>query len=92
MEAKLKAYIFRSPEDTEEILIQVTSDNYLLVREKLKLEKNKIVDYFNRLKSDGLIKVIRKPKNKKMQKQLDKLVAVKKQINKTILDINTLFK
>ena len=78
--------------DKKEIFnLKVDNDNYLIIRELLTKEKNKIINKFRIYKSAGLIGAITYPRNKIMQKELDELVQKKRLITDSIEKINKIF-
>jgi len=58
---------------------------------KLKSEIKYIVDFFKKLKELGEINSIWRPKNKKLQKEIDKLVDIKKKLKQDIRKMNIIF-
>ena len=92
MEIILKGYLIKSIDSTEEILIKVNEVNAKLVRKKLESEHDKIISLFKQLKESGAIKSVYIPKNRKLQKEIDKLTTIKKEIKNSISKIKTLFK
>ena len=91
MELIIKGFLFND-ENLTEFNIKVTGKNYKIVYLKLKLEHLKIVNYIKKLKEKGMIKSIFIPKNKKMQKDLNKLIKVKKEIKLNLSKIKLFFK
>jgi hypothetical protein len=73
------------------IIIELTEDNHILVREKIKNHIKYIIDTFKKLKKAGIIKSLAKPKNKKIQKDLEELIMIKSKLKKDIEKINILF-
>jgi len=90
-ELTIKAVLTESPYLYEEFYIKVTEENYRLVRKKLEYEKAKIISYLNKFKDAGIIKAINKPRNKRLQKELNVLINLKKDINKSIQQIKEFF-
>jgi len=86
-----KAAIIHSPEDIEIFTINVSNHNYKLVRKRLEIEHDKIIKILKILQNEGEIKSLSKPKNKHIQKQLDKLVEAKKLIKNSILNISEFY-
>lgn len=91
MEIITKAYIVHSIDDIEEINIRVTELNFLIVRRRLELERNKIIDMLKQMKNAGAIKSIWIPKNKKLQKELNNLTTCKRQLKNSIEKIKAVF-
>jgi hypothetical protein len=67
---QIKAILFDGIQ-VKNILINVTEDNYELVKLKLKSENLKIINKIKEYKKAGLIISIFNPKNKKMQSHLE---------------------
>ena len=102
MEIIIKTILFHSNEDIESFQIKVNESNYLLIIKKLQSERNKIINYLEDLKEKGIIKSSRRPKihsksfisgfpNKKTQENLDHICEVKRQINKSIDKLKTIY-
>jgi len=89
---RVKAILVKNQTDIEILEINVDSTNYLLIKEKLKAEKIKIINFIKDYKKAGLIKSIFCPKNKTIQKQLNELVKAKRTATKSIKSINTIFR
>lgn len=92
METTVKAALFHGPDDIEEFNISVTEPNYRIVIDKLELERKKIITYLKDLKSKEIIKSIFRPKNKKYQTVLNKLVEVKRYLKQSINSIEEIYK
>jgi len=75
----------------EEICINVEEESKPYVVGKLKSEIKYIVDFFKKLKELGEINSIWRPKNKKLQKEIDKLVDIKKKLKQDIRKMNIIF-
>ncbi|MCH7534174.1 MAG: hypothetical protein IH948_00210 [Bacteroidetes bacterium] len=73
-------------------IVKVTSENFLIIRKRLELEKKIIIEKFREFEKAGLIKSIFYPSNKRMQKQLDDLVLKKRTITRAIETIKQVFK
>lgn len=71
--------------------IKVTEDKYFIVKKRLDLERNKIVNILKRMEKDGLIQSIFMPSNKKIQKELDALIKAKQVIRKSMQQITAFF-
>ena len=90
----INAVLFNSIDDIEEFPIVVTKTKYNLIAKKLESERQKIISYLIDLKEQGEIKSIfrpKKPNNKKVQKQLDNLVRLKKEIKQSIDKLKTIY-
>lgn len=92
MEITIEGILIHSPNNIERKLVTLTQENYLLVREKLKYERYKIIAYFRALKEAGHIKSIFRPKNKKIQGHLDDLCLLKSRMKKSIEKIDAIYK
>ena len=70
--------------------IEVNKSNYYLVKYKLIYERDKIIKKLKRLKKEGLIKSINRPRSKsyKINKQLKKLITAKQIIRDSIKQFN----
>lgn len=79
MEIILKTFIYHSNNEIDEFHIKVNEYNHRIIIERIKLERNKIINYFKILKSRELIKSIHDPINKKMQKHIDYLQKIKRE-------------
>lgn len=71
--------------------IDVTEEKYFLVKNRLILENKKIVNILKRMKTDGIIKSIYMPSNKKIQKELNEYIEAKKIIKDSIKKITSFF-
>lgn len=92
MELIIKAYLIKNIRNIEELNVKVEPHNYILIRAKLESEYQKIVTYFKTLKRLEIIHSIFIPKNKKIQKKLDSLVKIKKEIKRSVEKINSVFR
>jgi len=92
MQNIIKAVLYHSPKNIEIFNIKVDEFSYEIIIKKLESEKAKIIKYLNRLKDDGIIKWINRPKNKKIQSNLNELVKAKKIINNSIETIKTIYR
>jgi len=75
----------------EYFAVEISKDNSEIAKEKLKKEHKKIVDILKMLKEEGKIKSIFRPRNKKIQEQLDGLVNLKREIKKALKKISIIF-
>lgn len=91
MELILNAVIFNEFKDLEEFQIKVNDLNYQIVSKRLILEQRKIINLLKEFKEDGIIKSIYIPKNKKIQKDLDNLIRIKKEIKLNLRKIKEVF-
>ena len=91
MEIIIKAIIVHSIDSIQELNIKVTDENFLIVRKRLELEYQKIVEILKNLKDSGAIKSIFIPKNKKIQKELNTLITQKRQLKNSIEKIKAVF-
>ena len=78
MQLIVKAALVRSITDVEVFIITVNYKNYLIVRKKLESQVDFIINTLKELQSLGEIKSVSKPRNKKIQTHLNRLVDVKK--------------
>ena len=67
--------------------VNITEENYHIVKLKLRAEYKKIVNILKRMKEDGLIKSIYCPVNKEIQNELDVFVSAKRLIKNSIRKI-----
>lgn len=73
--------------------INVTELNYRIVTEKLKFEREKILNGLREMKREGIIKMTNgHPKNKKYQRIIDELLLAKKLQLTAIEKINAIFR
>ena len=86
----IKVYKIKDLDFYEENKV-VNEVNYQMVKAKLEIDYNQIVNEFKKLKEQGLINSIYIPKNKKLQKEINTLITVKKDIKNSISKINSLF-
>jgi len=91
MNITTKGVLYHTPENIEIFIINVPEESANMIAKKLLSEKKKINSYLTHLKRYGLIKSIFRPKNKKIQKKLNNLIAVKKIINNSIETIKTIY-
>ena len=68
------------------------SQNFLLHRRKLEMERKKIVNILKKFNKEGLIKSVFIPKNKRIQKELNELVRLKRTIDKSLSKIREFFR
>jgi len=73
------------------IIKDVNEENYWLVRKKLDLQRENILNVLRKLKEEGEIKSLSKPKNKKIQSRLNNLISIKRQLDDNINSIKILF-
>ena len=92
MKITTRAVVYHNPENIEIFNIKVDEDSSNIIIQKLLSEKKKIIDYLVGLKEKGLIKSDKRPKNKKIQQQLNYLIAVKKIINNSIETIKEIYR
>jgi len=91
MEVEINAILFHSYKNIEIVPIKVIESNYKIVLKKLTSEREKIINYLKSLQSKGSIKSIFRPKNKQMQKELNELCKLKKEVKKNIDKIKTIY-
>ncbi len=91
MEIIIDVILIKDPYRFKEFTVLTNSKNYQLHRMKLELEKQKIVNFLKKFKEEGLIKSIYIPKNKRIQKDLNNLVRLKRKLDRSILKIKSFF-
>ena len=91
MEITIKVAIFSKARGIKTFLARVDETNNLITKKKLQYEREKIVNHLKLLKKLKEIKSIRKPKNKKIQSELNNYIDAKKIIKLAINKINTIF-
>ena len=92
MELITKGVLINSLKELEIFSIKIkTTRQAIFVKEKLKEQKNKAISILKKLKITGEIKSIYVPKNKMLQKDLNRLVQAKRIIKKSIEDLNAFF-
>jgi len=84
---QIKAYLIKSLKDIQLKLVFVDDKNYILVRKRLELERERAIKILTDLKEQGYIKSISKPKSLTYQKELNKLMEAKRNINYSISKI-----
>lgn len=72
--------------------INVTNENYLIIKNLIEKERNKIISKLKNYKAAGFINSIFRPRNKAMQKELDELALKKKVLKNSINQINKIFR
>lgn len=92
MKISSEVVLFNSPEDVQVSMATFNEHQSKKIAQALSYQKSKMVDYLKGLKEEGVIKTIFRPKNKKIQKQLDLIVNAKRKINKTLEKIEIIFK
>lgn len=92
MEITVEGIIVHSPKNIERILIKVTEKNFILIKQKLQFERNKIIKYLKALKQEGIIKSNYRPKNRKIQDHLNEVCEVNRRMIKTIEKIDTIYR
>jgi len=92
MDILIEGVIVHNPNKIEVIPINVTKNNYRIVRAKLVFERYKIINYLKELKLKGTIKSIYRPKNKQIKQHLIEIIAIKKRMKRTIEKIDVIFK
>jgi len=84
--------LIRDPYRYTEFKVVTNKQGYLLHKAKLERERKKIVNYLKQFKKEGIIKSIWIPKNRRIQKQLNELVRLKRTIDKSLQKINEFFR
>jgi hypothetical protein len=88
----MKYQIRVSKIEGEPFNVMATKENYLIIYNLLKSEKQKIIEKFKEYKSAGLIGSIFYPRNKIIQNELDELVKKKRLMTSSMEKILKLFK
>lgn len=91
MELIIDIVLMRDPYRYTEFRVVTDKKTYLLHKAKLERERKKIVGYFKQFKKEGIIRSIWIPKNKRIQKELDNLVRLKRSIDRSLQKINEFF-
>ena len=86
-----KGVLYHGKFEAEVFSITVTRHNYELVEAKLLNERKRIVSFLSKLKDDGEIKSISRPRNKQLQEGLQNLIQAKKEIKKSLEKIKPIF-
>lgn len=103
MDIIVRAFLIQDIYNIEDFSVRVNDVNFKLVRAKLEEQHKLIIQILNGLSLQGLIKSIPnpqnkeiveiiKPKNKKLQPELDRLISTKRELSKSIQKIKSLFK
>lgn len=90
MEIQVNAYLVNGF-DVEEFKINVNEFNYLIIRKRLELERIKLVKTLKKLQTNGEIKSIFRPANKKLKKEIELVVTTKRRIKESIDKIKSVF-
>ena len=91
MDITIKVYKVNSLTDIKEETKIVNEVNYLRVNAKLELDYENIVNLIKHMKESGIITNIFYPQNKKLQKEIDNLVKIKRDIKNSIRKIKEVF-
>ncbi len=91
MELTIKAAIFHDLSNIETFYVEVSETNQIIVKKRLILERERMIDCLKNLKKGGLIGNIFQPKNKALKKDLDRLVFIKKELKKSIQSIKDFY-
>ena len=87
----IEVVLIEDPYRFKEFSVLTTEKNYQLHRMKLEQERKKIVEFLKKFKSEGIIKSVYIPKNKRIKKELDNLVRLKRKIDNSIQKIKSFF-
>ena len=90
-EIMIDIVLIKDPYRFKEFSVVTTDKNYQLHRMKLEQEKEKIIKFLKKFKEEGIIRSIYIPKNKRIQKELDNLVRLKRKIDNSIQKIRGFF-
>ena len=91
METIIKAVLVHKLNDVEFFNIVLTETKHKFIRGRLEYERVKILAILFDLQDNGIIKTVKIPKNKKIQKELDELVKAKRTIDKSIQVIKEIY-
>ena len=91
MEITIDAIIIYNLGKVERFPIKVKLENYLKIKKKLEFEYKKAVQILKQLQTDGQIRSIRNPKNKKIKKELTELLMAKRTIKKSLEKIKEFY-
>ncbi len=98
MEIIVKVFVVHKPNLIDEFQAKVGNgeakgelNNYLLVKKNQEMQYEVLVEYLKSLKKKEIITSVFQPKNKKLQKELDTIVRVKRTIKKSLSQIRTAF-
>ena len=91
MELITKAVLVHSLIDVEIFSIKVNYHNYQIIRKRLEMELAKIINILNVMKDEGDIGSVSKPRNKKLQVHLNRLIDVKKILKQSISNISEVY-
>lgn len=83
--------VLQFPVKVDSFLASINENNSKIAKKNLEHNYKKIVLYLKDLKDRGQINSVLKPKNKRMQTDLDKLVKIKKELKDSINKIKTIF-
>jgi len=92
MEIIIDIVLVRDPFRFTEFRVTTTEKTYLLHKAKLEGERKKIVDFIKKFESEGIIKSVYIPKNKRIQKELNQLVRLKRTIDASLQKIREFFR
>ena len=87
----IKAYLFKSLGHIQHKFVDVDDTNCMLVRKRLELEKARAIVILMKMKEEGLIKSISRPKSRKYQEEINELRFAKKEVTKNIEKIKEMF-
>lgn len=91
VEAIIDIAIFNNIKDIEKFQARVNESNYKIIKKRLEIEKKKMLEELRKLQVEGVIKSIRRPRNKIIKKELEELMLQKKKISQSIKKIQILF-
>ena len=91
-EITIDVVLITDPYRYKEFKVETNNKNYLLHKRKLEMERGKIVKFLERFKEEGIIKSVWIPKNKRIQKELNQLVKLKRTIDKSLQKIKDFFR
>jgi len=89
MEIIVKGYFFDGV--LEPFTATVTKETAIKARGRLEIERRNIINHLRKLQEQGEIKSVFRPKNKKIQQQLNDLVKAKKILKESVEKIRMIF-
>ena len=90
MEIQVKAILFKEGE-IDTFQARVDDLNYPIVRKRLELEREKLINALKVYMMEGKIKSLAKPKNKDIQVELDSMIMLKRDLSISINKIKKIF-
>jgi len=91
MNIEAKAGLIFSISDIQLFPVIVSDKNYIKVRKKLEMEREKALEILRNLKKEGIIKSVSLPRNRDIQESLDRIVDFKEIMKNNIDKIKEVF-